>query len=175
LCNSNPGYTVRPAQVTDLDRLVELLLALQNHLEGTNPDLWQMKGEARDQLRSQIAARLVAANSCALVAEHDRDGVVGVVLGRIVTNNRYIPDRAGLVDQVYVRENHRRRGIASWLMVELCHFFAGQGVDDLSLRYVVGNEEAAGFWEALGFAQRIVTAGASRQVVEERLGQTSGS
>jgi GNAT superfamily N-acetyltransferase len=175
LCIPSLGYTIRPAQVADLDRLVELLLALQDHLEGTNPDLWQMKSEARDQLRSQIAARLVAANSCALVAEHDQDGVVGVVFGRIVTNNRYIPDRAGLVDQAFVREDHRRRRVATRLMAGLCRFFAGQGVDDLSLRYVVGNEEAAGFWEALGFAPRIVTAGVSRQVVEERLGQTSGS
>jgi GNAT superfamily N-acetyltransferase len=161
--------------VADLDRLVELLLALQDHLEGANLDLWQMKGEARDRLRSQIAARLMAANSCALVAEHDDDGVVGVVFGRVVTNNRYIPDRAGLVDQAFVREDHRRCGVGSGLMSELCRFFAGEGVDDLSLRYVAGNEEAAGFWKALGFAPRIVTAGASRQAVETRLRQTPGS
>jgi GNAT superfamily N-acetyltransferase len=169
-----PGYTVRPAQTADLDRLVDLLLALQDHLEAANPDLWQMKGDARDQLRSQIAARLTAANSCALVAGHARDGVVGMIFGRVVTNSRYIPDRAGIVDQVFVRADHRRSGVGSRLMAELCHFFAGEGVDDLSLRYVLGNEEAAGFWQALGFAPRIVTAGAARPVVEAQLRQTPG-
>jgi len=44
-------------------------------------------------------------------------------------------------------------------------------VDDLSLRYAPGNAEATGFWNALGFAPRIVTAGASLQKVESRLSQ----
>jgi len=160
--------------MADLDRLVELLLALQDLLEAANPDLWQMKGDAKDQFRGQIAARLTASSSCALIAEHEQDGAVGMIFGRVVTNSRYIPDRAGLVDQVFVREDHRRGGVGSGLMSELCRFFAGEGVDDLSLRYVVGNDEAAGFWEALGFAPRIVTAGASRQAVEARLRQTQG-
>ena len=169
-----PTYTVRPARMADLDRLVDLLLALQDHVEAANPDLWQMKGDARDQLRSQIAGRLTASGSCALVAEHGRDGVVGMIFGRVTTNSRFIPDRTGFVDQLFVRQDHRRSRVGSRLVAELCHFFAGEGVDDLSLRYVLGNDEAAGFWQALGFAPRIVTAGAARQVVEAQLRQTPG-
>ena len=131
-----------------------------------------MKAEARTNLRGQLSSRLKAPQSCALVAEHKNDGVVGVIFGRVVTNKRYTPDRAGLVDQVFVRADHRRNSVGSWLVVELCRFFAAEGVDDLSLRYVMGNREAAGFWEALGFAPRIVTAGATRTEVEERLAQT---
>jgi len=164
-------YTIRPARAADLDRLVELLLALQDHLEASNPDLWQIKTEARRQLKGQLAARLTAPNSCALVAEHEEDGIIGVVFGRVTTNNRYIPTRVGLVDQAFVRADHRRARVASQLMVELCRFFAAKGVGDLSLRYVVGNEEAASFWTALGFAPRIITAGAERAAVEARLNQ----
>ncbi len=163
--------TIRPARTADLDRLVELLLALQDHVEASNPDLWQMKPEARSQLKGQLAARLTAPNSCALVAEHEQDGVVGVVFGRIAVNNRYIPGRVGLVDQAFVRADHRRAGIGSGMVAELCRFFAAEGVDDLSLRYATGNTQATGFWDALGFAPRIVTAGASRQRVEARLSQ----
>jgi hypothetical protein len=54
-------------------------------------------------------------------------------------------------------------------VAELCRFFADKGVEDLSLRYVVGNEEAAAFWSALGFAPRILTAGARRSEIEARL------
>lgn len=162
-------YVVRPAQASDLDRLVELMQALQDHIEATNPDLWRMTDRARTQLRSQLGARLKASTACALVAEHSGAGVVGVAFGRVVTNNRYVPPRAGIVDQVLVAERHRRAGVGARLMAELCRFFSEEGVADLSLRYVVGNEEAAHFWETLGFAARIVTVGARRQDVEECL------
>jgi GNAT superfamily N-acetyltransferase len=168
-------YVIRRATVADLDRLVELLLMLQDRLEASNPDLWQMKQEARSQLKSQLSARLSAPNSCALVAEHGGDGIIGVILGRVTVNKRYIPTRAGLVDQAFVRADHRRAGVGSQLMAELCRFFAAAGVDDLSLRYVVGNEEAASFWAALGFAPRILTAGAGRKAVEARLGKIPGA
>ncbi len=164
-------YTIRPAQRADLDRLTELLLALQDHVEASNPDLWRMNPEGRANLKGQIAARLRAASSCALVAEHDEDGVVGVVFGRIVVNKRYAPSQAGQVDQAFVRADHRRGGVGSRLVAELCRFFAAEGVGDISLRYVVGNKEASAFWAALGFAPRIVTVGAERRTVETRLGQ----
>ena len=162
-------YSLRPAQEADLDRLIELLLALQDWIEASNPDLWRMKPEARHNLKGQIGARLKAANSCALVAEHDEDGVVGIVFGRIVVNNRYTPSRAGQIDQAFVRVDHRRASVGSRLVALLCRFFASEGVEDITLRYVVGNEEADGFWSALGFSPRIVTAGVRRDALEHYL------
>lgn len=162
-------YTIRPAQMSDLARLEQLLLALQDHLERSNQDLWRMKPQTRGNLRGQIAGRLRTEDCCALVAEHDEDGVVGVIFGRIVTNTRYTPSRAGQIDQAFVCSEHRRTSVGSQLVAELCHFFAAQEVEDISLRYVRGNLEAAGFWRALGFTERIVTAGARRQTIEEML------
>lgn len=165
----NSPYTIRRAQAADLDRLNELLLALQDHLESANPDLWRMKPEARGNLRGQLAARLNSPTSCALVAEHAQDGVVGVIFGRIIVNKRYTPSRAGQVDQAFVRADHRRAGLATSLMAGLCEFFAIHQVDDITLRYAEGNEEATRFWATLGFTPRIVTVGVSRQRVEARL------
>ena len=163
------AYTVRPAQASDLDRLLVLMQSLQDHIEAANQDLWRMTDQARTRLRGQLHSRLAASNALALVAVHSEAGVVGAIFGRVVTNNRYTPARAGVVDQLVVEEGHRRAGVGTRLMAGLCRFFSQQGVEDLSLRYVVGNEEAAQFWEALGFAARIVTVGARRQDVEESL------
>jgi len=168
-------YTVRPAQRGDLDRLTVLNLALQDHLEASNPNLWRMSDQARAQLMGQLASRLTAPDSCVLVAEHIDDGVIGVIYGRVVTNRAYIPSRTGIVDQAFVQPKHRRRGVGARLVAELCRFFAGHGVDDLSLRYVAGNEQAAAFWTALGFSPRIVTVGASWRVVEACLDQVQSS
>jgi len=162
-------YLLRPAHAADLDRLLELMIVLQDQVEGSNPDLWRMKPSARRSLRGQIRARLETANGCALVAEHEEDGVIGVVFGRIVVNKRYTPSRAGQIDQAIVRADHRRTGVGSRLVALLCHFFASEEVEDVSLRYVVGNKEAAAFWSALGFSPRIITAGAGREDLEQRL------
>jgi len=159
-------YAIRPASLADLDRLEELLLALQDHIEQANPELWHMKPEGREALRAQIANRLGATAGTAIVAEHQDDGVVGVLFGRVDANHRYEPAVAGLVDQAYVRADHRRRGVASRLVAEGCRFFNEQGVADISLRYVIGNDEAAGFWQALGFLPRIVTAGAALETIQ---------
>jgi ribosomal protein S18 acetylase RimI-like enzyme len=64
---------------------------------------------------------------------------------------------------------HRRAGVGSRLVALLCRFFASEDVVDVTLRYVVGNEEAAKFWSALGFSPRIITAGTGREALERRL------
>ena len=162
-------YWLRPAQAADLDSLIELLLALQDRIEASNPDLWRMKPEARDNLKGRIGGRLKGANTCALVAEHDEDGVIGVIFGRIVVNNRYTPSQAGQIDQAFVRADHRRARVGSRLVALLCRFFTAQGVEDITLRYVVGNEEADAFWSALGFSPRIIAAGTRREALDHQL------
>lgn len=165
------SYSIRAARPDDLDRLVQLMLSLQDHIEASSPDVWRMKPEARSWLKGQLAGRLAAPSSCCLVAEHGDQGVVGMAFGRIMTNKSYTPPRTGFIDQVFVRADHRRMGIGSRLVAGLCRFFAAEGARDLSLRYVSGNEDAARFWSALGFSPRIITTGAARQAVEARLAQ----
>lgn len=128
-----------------------------------------MSPEARGNLKGQLAARLSATGSCALVAEHAKDGVIGVIFGRVIVNSRYTPSQAGQVDQAFVRPEHRRAGVGSELVRELCRFFAANQVEEITLRYAEGNVEASRFWAAIGFAPRIVTAGASRLMVEAHL------
>lgn len=166
-------YVVRRARPDDLDRLVDLHHALQDCLEAANPALWRMTADGRAAVRGQLAARLPAPQACALVAEHRVDGVVGMIFGRATVNSRYTPPRAGVIDQLFVSPDHRRRGVASALLAALCRFFAAHGVEDLSLRYVHGNAEAEAFWAAMGFAPRIVTVGAARQAVEAHLAPPS--
>jgi ribosomal protein S18 acetylase RimI-like enzyme len=174
-----PGYAVRPPVTADLDALLELHWMLQDHLEGANPQLWTVTAEARRNLRGQLAARLRAAESCCVVAIPARvlpasplpssEQVVGMAFGRLVLNKSYTPARTGSIDQLFVHPEHRRRGLGSCLVGELCRFFAALAVDDISLRYVHGNQEAAAFWQAIGFAPRIVTVGANLAVVMARL------
>jgi ribosomal protein S18 acetylase RimI-like enzyme len=153
-------YHYRRAEACDLESVYALYLALQDHLEAADPDLWRMTPAARQRLRGQLAARLSARESCALVAEHEQQSVVAMILGRIVTNNHYLPARSGSIDQLYVHPAHRRQGIGSQLVAGVWRFFLDHGVEDVALRTMAGNEQAAAFWSALGFTPRILTLGA---------------
>ena len=161
-------YLIRRAQHADLGRLADLLLALQDHIEAANPDLWRLNAEARHNLKGQLAGRLRAEDSLALVAEHESEGIIGVIFGRVVVNNRYTPPQAGQIDQAFVHPDHRRRGVGKQLVAELCRFFDARAVGDISLRYAVGNSEAVRFWQDLGFKPRIVTAGVSLETLRQR-------
>ncbi|MGD2039911.1 MAG: GNAT family N-acetyltransferase [Anaerolineae bacterium] len=164
-------YVIRAALPADLATVADLVHKLQDHLEASNPDLWRMTDEARANLKGQLAGRLRDPQVCALVAEHEREGIIGVIFGRIVTNKRYVPARAGQIDQAFVHENHRLQGIGSQLVAQLTRYFAQQGVEDISLRYVSGNQQAEAFWTALGFSPRIITAGAGRKRVTPELNE----
>ncbi|MBM3235737.1 GNAT family N-acetyltransferase [Candidatus Poribacteria bacterium] len=71
------------------------------------------------------------------------------------------------IELLFVREAYRRQAVGTKLVLILCEFFSSQGVQDISVRYVVGSSEGEGFWTRLGFKPRIVTAGVKRQRLKE--------
>jgi hypothetical protein len=44
-------------------------------------------------------------------------------------------------------------------MKELCKFFNSNKAEHLTVRYIIGNKEAEGFWRKLGFESIITTSG----------------
>jgi ribosomal protein S18 acetylase RimI-like enzyme len=158
------------ARESDLDRLVELKLALQDHMEKLNPDLWRLSATGCEQVRDQLAEFLSDQDSQVLVAM-DNDGViVGMTIGQIHTSENYVPPSTGSVGLLFVSESWRRRGIGTGLVRVLCQFFNSSGVEDIWVRYVVGNDEATNFWTKLGFRPRIISAGTKLDELDGKIG-----
>jgi len=55
------------------------------------------------------------------------------------------------------------------LVKELCRFFNSNKVENLTVRYIIGNKEAEGFWRKLGFETIIVTSGVHLKELEFKL------
>jgi ribosomal protein S18 acetylase RimI-like enzyme len=70
---------------------------------------------------------------------------------------------------MYVVEQFRRKGVGRRLMKELCKFFSSNKTEDLTVRYIIGNKEAKGFWRKLGFESIIMTSGTYPTELDSKL------
>ena len=167
-------WTIRAAQESDIDQLTDLHLALQEYHESLNPQLWRLSANARERFRERFAQLLSDGDACVLVALDDSGIIVGMMVGQIRRDDRYMPAISGSIGRLFVSEAWRGRGIGTELVKQLCQFFASRHVEDISLYYIVGNSKAAQFWSKLGLQPRMIMAGTSLQDLEGRIAEAQG-
>jgi ribosomal protein S18 acetylase RimI-like enzyme len=158
---------IRKAVSSDVERLVELRLFLQQHCEESNPSVWRITQEGKELLKQKVEDDLLERNSQVLVAEVDGE-VVGFGQGEVAHRTDYLPKSVGSISTLYVRKKFRRRGIGTRLVKELCKLFSLEGAEQVTLRYIIGNKEAEKFWNNLGFKPIITTADAHPKKVEPK-------
>lgn len=166
-----PVSTIRAARESDIDQLTDLHLALQKYHEERNPQLWRLSASARERFSERFAQLLSDGDACVLVALDDSGTIVGMVVGQIRRDERYIPAISGSIGRLFVSEAWRGRGIGTELVKQLFQFFASRHVEDISIYYIVGNSEAARFWNKLGFQPRMVIAGTKLHDLESRIAE----
>jgi len=149
-------FTIRRAASLDVERIVELGLLLQEHVEESNPFVWRITEEGKKLIKQKVEADLANSNVLVLIAEADGE-VIGYVQGEVTSRSDHVPGTVGQVSLMYVVKQFRRRGVGRRLIKELCKFFNSNKAEDLTVRYVIGNKEAEGFWRKLGF-EPIITA-----------------
>lgn len=107
-------------------------------------------------------------NSCIVVAEMSGE-VIGFAHGEVLHRTDYLPESVGTISTIYVTKSFRRRGVGKRLVEKLCQFFIKKKVEQVTLRYIIGNIEAEGFWSRLRFVPIITTASAHPEELKERL------
>jgi len=136
---------IRSATSSDLKKLVELRLCLQLHAEKSNPWVWRVTEEGKRVIEQEFEKTLSDSNSRTVVAEMNGE-VVGFALGEV-----------------------EHRGIGSRLVEKLCQFFIKEKVEQVTLRYIIGNIEAERFWSKLNFEPIITTISIRPEELKERL------
>jgi ribosomal protein S18 acetylase RimI-like enzyme len=162
-------YLIRAAVESDLDSLVALKLALQDHMELSNPTIYPLSPVGRAEVRTELAKQPQEDGTLVLLAESAQGEAIGMVIGQVQHQTRLLPETLANIGVLYVKDHWRRYGVGTALVNRLLGFFAERDAEEISVRYVVGNKEAERFWEGLGFERRIITAGASRKALASRL------
>jgi len=150
------NLTIRRAASSDVERIVELRLLSQEHAEKSNPLIWRITKEGKKLLKQKVGNDLADSNIQVLLAEADGE-IIGYVQGEVTCRSDHMPTTVGQVSLMYVVKQFRRKGVGRRLMKELCKFFNSSKAEDLTVRYIIGNKEAEGFWTKLGFEPIITT------------------
>jgi RimJ/RimL family protein N-acetyltransferase len=159
---------IRKAEPKDREALIKMRNKGQNHMERSNPDIWKFTEEGRHQLAVQIDETMANPDSIIFVAEEEGE-IIGYIEGFIRKRTTHLPPIVGHIGTSYVEERYRRHGIGTSLVKALCSRFKEDEVDQVNLRYVIGNEEAERFWTGLGLKPVIITALMSFNALERKL------
>jgi len=162
------SFRIRRATSSDVGRIVGLMLLLQKHVEKSNPSVWRITEEGKKLIRQKAKADLTDDNVLVLVAEAG-DKVIGYVRGEVTNRSDHLPRIVAQISFMYVVKQFRRKGVGRRLVKELCTFFCLRRAEDLTVRYVVGNKEAEGFWRKLGFEPIITTGTTSPKELKSKL------
>jgi len=159
---------IRDATFSDIEKLVELRLLLQQHAERSNPWVWKITEEGKTLLRQEFEEALGDSNTCIPVAEM-RGKIIGFSQGEVEHRTDYLPESVGTIALIFVAESFRRQGIGSRLIEKLCQFFIKEKVEQVTLRFIIGNIEAQRFWIKLNFEPIITTVSIRPEELKKQL------
>jgi len=74
-----------------------------------------------------------------------------------------------MILNLYVDPRNRRKGVATTLVRDTLNYFNKEKVEEITLRYQIGNKEAEEFWTRLGFQPIITTANTTPEKLKENL------
>lgn len=80
------NLTIRRATSSDVERIVELRLLLQEHAEKSNSLIWRITGEGKKLLKQKVEIDLADGNIQVLLAEA-YGGIIGYVQGEVISRS----------------------------------------------------------------------------------------
>lgn len=145
-----PRAGVRLARLRDLDRVAALWTGITRHHEPIDP-VFRMRAGADGELSELLGAIHRDSNSAIFVYD-DAGDLPGLCIVRIDSAPPIMQEheRAEITD-LGVREDVRRRGIASALVEAAFDWIRQSGVARVEVHVASANAEGQAFWRARGF------------------------
>jgi GNAT superfamily N-acetyltransferase len=135
----------------DADSLRTCIIDQQNFHRGLEPS-WPSGDAIIEEYITHLDKECALHNGCILMAEYAEQpaGFVCVVAS-MLGESPEDPAPFAWIHEIYVKPEHRRRGVASALMVEAEHFARSHGARRLRLGVLDRNEHARALYASRGF------------------------
>ena len=158
--------TIRKATSADSDEIEFMMLDFEEHMEVTNPNVWRITEFGRSEIPKHVKDLFSDIRQSFVAEEED---VIGFVSAHVIRRANFNPGTIGFIDMIFVKEEHRRKGVAVKLITHIANHFSRENVNEVNLRYVVGNTMAETLWSELGMQPVLLTVNASLATFTERL------
>jgi GNAT superfamily N-acetyltransferase len=142
--------TVRRAAPADLETVVALRLSLLREYRD-HPVYGRIRRDAEDVAHDVFAKQLAAGHETTFIAESDNKPIGLMRCVEMVSSPLLVPDHYCYVSSVYVRPDHRRRGVLRALFARAREWCTERGLTEMRLHSVDDHSGAAAAWDALGF------------------------
>ena len=156
---------VRQASPGDLPELVRMFQELDRMQRDWR--VFTPRPGFYDEVADKYRRAMGHPDALVMVAEDDGEAV-GMGYAEVRVPSRFSDERALELSGVMVRSDHRGRGVGRALVQEAARFAEERSVGWIELKTFVPNEEAMGFWRALGFHPRVVQLTAPSAVAARR-------
>lgn len=171
--NNTDKFRIRKAIQVDIPVVVDFLVRLALHVEGKTPHTLRKKEQNR--LMSMLSSSLLDPNKLLVVAEAANHRLVGtgyLYVWRsqgIWKQTREISFKSGIIDNVWVEPDFRKRGVFSAILLELLAFAESHDIEELIIEYAASNKEAEATWSRMGFKPTGIRAAAFTTDVQNAL------
>jgi GNAT superfamily N-acetyltransferase len=145
---------IRGAQPVDLPGILELIEGLEEL-----QDPWRVfppRSSLIGEVRSRYAAAVDAPSDEHLWVAVEDGSVVGTAYAHVLVPSTVSDEPAVELAGVFVRPDHRGRGIARALTARAARFARARAVRRLTVKVFAQNEDGLRLWEALGFQPRML-------------------
>jgi ribosomal protein S18 acetylase RimI-like enzyme len=154
-------YSIEPGSVDDVDALEHLWLQIHHHHQVVGPQSGTFVDDRTSwQVRSACYREwLLEPGSFVLLARRG-DELVGYALVRVMppgpelADTWQVPDPIAELESLLVTEAHRRAGLGDRLLDAVDEELARQGIGELLVGMVPGNDVAQALYERRGFRPR---------------------
>ena len=149
---------IREMRADELSEIVNLWTLLLEHHQSLDQRLYQ-SGRAPNQNYEQWVKRRLREDGAKIWVAEVEGHLVGYLLGMVGYRLPTYEVRAvGMICDLVIRPEHRRKAIGSRLVEQVIFAFLNQGIECIQVNYDVDNLEARAFWTSMGFDSRLVEA-----------------
>jgi ribosomal protein S18 acetylase RimI-like enzyme len=145
------SVSVRAADISDLDTVVALRLALLREHQG-NPLFERLHPDAPERARGLYRTHLSSADQVILLAEREGRPVGILRCVHAISSPLLMPEAYGYLSSAYVAPGERRTGILTALFDEGVAWCRARGLGEVRLYVSVSDDVARAAWSSLGFA-----------------------
>ena len=117
-----------------------------------------MRQEAEERATEVLKNDLHDPEAIVLVTEGvgpDKDRVVGVIRARVRDRPFYVPQREGVILDIYLLPLYRRRGVGEYLLEEATTALKAKGAGILTAEFPLQNQIATAIYHKRGFRTTI--------------------